>query len=210
MRNKTTVILVILLSLLLIVSFGCKKKPKEEIKMEVTEAPPPEQPTEPTKPPAEIAPPVTTTTEAPVIMSTEAAIDQIEKCMNAGRSLLGWPYNEPLVSSLLFKSSALLSGIANNFTGSKRQIVDNAKNTVDSYISRLDSGTPLATGEVTTMRDQLKYHREKIMSLLAGAPPTTKTSPFEGLSKEEGDKLKKKFKEYGDELKKKYKEMEGK
>jgi hypothetical protein len=206
MRSKTTVILVILLSLLLVVSFGCKKKP--EYKMEVTETPPATQPpattTPSTTPPAvEVAPPTVTTTGT-VIMSTEQAIDQIEKCMNAGRSLLGFPYNEPLISSLLFKSSGLLTGISNNFTGSQRQIVDNAKNTVDSYISRLDSGTPLATGEVTTMRDQLKYHREKIMSLLASAPPTTKTSPFSNLSKEEGDKLKLKFKEYGDELKKKY------
>jgi len=200
MRSKTTVILVILLSLLLIVSFGCKKKPKEEIKMEVTEAPPATT----TQPPAtEVAPPAVTTSGT-VIMSTEQAIDQIEKCMNTGRSLLGFPYNEPLISSLLFKSTTLLSGIANNFTGSQRQVVDNAKNTIDSYISRLDSGTPLASGEVTTMREQLKIHREKIMSLIASAPPTTKTSPYENVSKEEGDKLKKKFKEYGDELKKKY------
>lgn len=206
MVRKPTLILVILLSLMLVVSFSCKKKAeeKEEYKMEVEETtPPPEETTEV----AEVAPPAT---EAPVVMSTESAVDQIEKCMNASRSLLGWPYNEPLISSLLYKSSVLLEGIANNFTGSKRQIVDNAKNIVDTYIARLDSGQPLAPGEVSTMKEQLRIHRQKVMSLIAGAPPTTKTSPFEGLSKEEGDKLKKKFKEYGDELKRKYKEMEGK
>jgi len=209
MRSKLNLLLVVLVGLLLVVSFGCPKKTEEkgyEIEVEegggtVAPVTPVEKITEPT-----------TVMETMSIITTETAVKQVVECFDASIALLGYPENDYLVQQLLVKSSTLLSGLVNAFTGSNRTIIENALADTETYVSRLDAETALGTGEVDTMKTTLKKHRNNLNGLITTTTVVInkdkKLKDF--YTEEELELMKKKWKEYGDNLKRRYEEEKNK
>lgn len=212
MRSKIFVLLTILVGLLLVVSFGCKKKGEEKDYEIEVEEPTTEAETEEVE-----ASPVGKITETKVVEETlsiinpETAVKQCIECYDATIELLGWPENEYLCQQLLVKNSTLLSALTSAFEGSEKTIVDNALSDTETYVSRLDASQKLGSGEVDTMKTTLRKHRRNLNSLITS--PTVTKSKDKKLSDyytdEELEKMKKKWKEYGDDLKRRYKEMHG-